>query len=97
MGCLGWVRRGTLRVAPRRPRPPAAAPVLSEQAAVKRHAATTDGVAQTDTAGSLTMRLCTQTTRVLAEEQFMKRALTEKILAGIPMREFGLSMRPAWS
>ena len=38
-----------------------------------------------------------QTTRALAEEQFMKRALAEQILAGIPMREFGMSMRPEWS
>lgn len=27
----------------------------------------------------------TQTTRVLAEEQFMKRALVEKIVRGLPM------------
>ena len=49
-----------------------------------------------------------QTTRALAEEQFMKRALAEKILAGIPMRDFGVVVtaaagvggpgaRPEWS
>ena len=38
-----------------------------------------------------------QTTRVLAEEQFTKRALIEKILSGIPMGDSALSMRPEWS
>ena len=40
-----------------------------------------------------------QTTRVLAEEQFMKRALIEKILAGIPMGESALALgvQPDWS
>jgi ESCRT-I complex subunit TSG101 len=35
-----------------------------------------------------------QTTRVLAEEQFMKRALVERIQASLPM---GASVRPGWT
>lgn len=47
--------------------------------------------------GRIELERFLRTTRALAEEQFMKRALAEKILAGIPMRESGLSMRPEWS
>ena len=36
----------------------------------------------------------TQTTRVLAEEQFMKRALIERIQTSLPM---GASVHPGWS
>ena len=35
-----------------------------------------------------------QTTRVLAEEQFMKRALVEKIQAGIPLADAGWAAPP---
>ena len=44
-----------------------------------------------------TLSLRTQTTRILAEEQFMKRALIEKIQAGIPMGDSSLQMRADWS
>ncbi|EMD38524.1 hypothetical protein CERSUDRAFT_94052 [Gelatoporia subvermispora B] len=37
-----------------------------------------------------------RTTRVLAEEQFMKRALIEKILAGIPIGDVAWSPPPEW-
>lgn len=36
-------------------------------------------------AGRIDLERCLRTTRVLAEEQFMKRALIEKIQVGIPM------------
>jgi hypothetical protein len=36
----------------------------------------------------------TQTARVLAEEQFMKRALIERIQTSLPM---GASVHPGWS
>jgi len=35
-----------------------------------------------------------QTTRVLAEEQFMKRALIERIQTSLPM---GASVHPGWT
>lgn len=38
--------------------------------------------------------LNTQTTRVLAEERFMKRALIEKIQAGIPLGDATWSIPP---
>ena len=37
-----------------------------------------------------------QTTRVLAEEQFMKRALIEKIQGGIPLADAGWVPPPGW-
>lgn len=39
---------------------------------------------------TLTDFIVRQTTRVLAEEQFMKRALVEKIIRGLPM---GMALR----
>lgn len=42
-------------------------------------------------AGRIELERFLRTTRVLAEEQFMKRALIEKILAGLPM---GVSAHP---
>ncbi|KII88560.1 hypothetical protein PLICRDRAFT_698920 [Plicaturopsis crispa FD-325 SS-3] len=44
--------------------------------------------------GRIDLERFLRTTRVLAEEQFMKRALIEKIHAGMPM---GMSDRPGWS
>lgn len=48
-------------------------------------------------AGRIDLERFLRTTRSLAEEQFMKRALTEKILTGVPMRDFAMTMRPEWS
>ncbi|KAI0818582.1 Vps23 core domain-containing protein [Irpex lacteus] len=49
-------------------------------------------------AGRIDLERFLRTTRILAEEQFMKRALIEKIQGGIPMgTESSLHVRPEWA